>query len=151
MKKSYPIIQLLLRYSVGIGFLLPVMDRLGYFGAPGETNVIWGNWTSFVAYTHQLMPYVDLKTASFFGFLATAIEIICGILLLVGYKVRYAALASFGLTFIFAISMMFFLHFRAPFNFSVFVVSFSSLLLSTLPHFSWSIDNYFYQRNKSHQ
>lgn len=142
MKKSYPIIQLLLRYSIGLGFLLPVMDRLGYFGASGEANIIWGNWTEFSAYTHLLMPYLNIETASFFGLLATIIEILCGILLLVGYKIRYAALASFGLTLIFAISMMFFLHFRAPFNYSVFVVSFSSLLLATLPNFPWSVDNY---------
>lgn len=148
MKKFYPVTQLLLRYSIGIGFLLPVIDRLGYFGASGEANVIWGDWTDFLAYTHQLMPYVSIKTASFFGFLATIIEILCGILLLVGYKVRYAALASFGLTLIFAFSMMFFLHFRSPFNFSVLVVSFSSLLLATLSCFPWSIDAYLGKLNQ---
>lgn len=148
MKNYYQIAQLLLRYSIAIGFLLPVLDRLGYFGSPGEANVTWGNWNNFVAYTQQLMPYVNLKTASFCGFVATATEVVCCVFLLVGYKVRYTALASFGLTLIFALSMMFFLHFRAPFNFSVFVVSFASLLLSTLPHFSWSIDNYVINRQK---
>ena len=142
MKTNYPIAQLLLRCSLGIGFLLPVLDRIGFFGTFGDANVAWGDWQNFVAYTHTLMPYVNISMASFFGFLATAGEVLCGILLLVGYKIRYAAFGSFALTLIFALSMMFFLHYRAPFNFSVFVVSFSSLMLTTFHNFPWSIDAY---------
>lgn len=142
MKTIYPVTQLLLRFSLGIGFLLPVLDRIGFFGTPGEANVVWGDWASFVAYTNQLMPYVHINTAAFFGFIATVGEVLCGIMLLVGYKTRYAAVGSFGLTFVFAFSMFFFLHYRAPFNFSVFVVSFSSLILACLPNFPWSIDSY---------
>lgn len=142
MKRIYPIAQLFLRCSIGIGFLLPVLDRLGYFGAPGDSGVVWGDWTDFIAYTHQLMPYINLKATFFWGFMATVLELLCGILLLVGYKVRYIALGSFGLTLIFALSMMFFLNFRAPFNFSVFVVSFSSLMLATSSGFPLSIDAY---------
>lgn len=148
MEKVYPLAQLLLRYSIGIGFLWPVMDRMGYFGASDEPNIIWGNWVDFTAYTHLLMPFVSIKAASFFGLLATIIEVGCGIMLLIGYKIRYAALVSFGVTLIFALSMMLFLHFRAPFNYSVFVVSFSSLLLATYSSFPWSIDAYLHKRNQ---
>lgn len=146
MKRMYTIAQLFLRFSLGIGFILPVLDRMGYFGNPGDPNVFWGDWTNFIAYTNQLMPYIDFSTASYFGFTATALELLFGILLIAGYKTKYVAIGSFMLTLIFALSMMFFLHFRAPFNFSVFIVCFSSLLLSTLPHFPWSIDNYLNQR-----
>ena len=90
MKKLDSYVQLLLRYSIGIGFLLPVLDRLGYFGGPGEADVMWGNWDYFVSYTHQLMPYLSLKPASFFAFIATSLEVLFGILLLVGYQVRLA-------------------------------------------------------------
>lgn len=88
------------------------------------------------------MPYANVSIAAFFGFVATVGEALCGILLLVGYKIRYAAFGSFCLTLIFALSMLFFLHYRAPFNYSVFVVSFSSLMLASFPNFPWSIDAY---------
>ena len=142
MKKIFPIAQLLLRFSLGIGFILPVLDRIGFLGAPGNTDVAWGNWTNFVSYTHTLMPYVSTQTASFFGLVATIGEVLCGILFIVGYKIRLAAYGSFLLTLVFALSMLFFLHYRAPFNYSVFVVSFSSLALACFPYYPWSIDAY---------
>ena len=142
MKNLKGIAQLLLRLALGFGFILPVLDRMGYFGNPGDSNVAWGDWSNFIAYTNQLMPYIDLSTAFYFGLTATVLELLFGISLISGYKVKYIALGSFVLTLIFALSMMFFIHFRAPFNFSVFVVSFSSLLLSTLPNYPWSIDDY---------
>lgn len=142
MKSPFSVAQLLLRFSLGIGFLLPVLDRTGYFGAPGDPNVFWGDWSNFVAYTHQLMPYLNLSIAACFGFAATVLEVLFGVLLIVGYKTRYIALGSFALTLIFALSMMFFLHYRAPFNFSVFTVSFSSLLLASFSQFPWSADEY---------
>src|SRR5690606_20504908 len=148
MNNFHPIAQILLRYAIGIGFLLPVLDRVGFFGPAGQNNVAWGNWTNFIDYTHLLMPYLSLKSTAFFGFVATALEVLFGVLLLVGYKIKYVAFGSFGLTLIFALSMLFFLHFRAPFNYSVFVVSFSSLLLAANTHYPWSIDGLLANRKK---
>jgi uncharacterized membrane protein YphA (DoxX/SURF4 family) len=138
---TFSLAQLLLRLAIGVGFILPVLDRLGILGAPGEPNVGWGNWENFTRYTHTLMPYINLSAASFFGFVATAGEAIFGILLIIGYKTRLAAWGSFGLTLLFAVSMLIFLNYRAPFNYSVFPVSFSSLLLTTAPTYKWSIDS----------
>lgn len=133
-------VQLLLRCSLGLGFILPVLDRVGFLGVPGDDGVAWGNWANFVSYTHTLMPYVSVQMASFFGLVATIGEAICGVLLIIGYQTRLAAYGSFILTLTFALSMLFFLHYRAPFNYSVFVVSFSSLLLAYCRRFPWSID-----------
>ena len=133
MKKFFPAALLLLRFSLGIGFILPVLDRVGFLGPPGNVHVSWGNWTNFVKYTHSLMPYVSVQIASFFGLMATIGEALFGIMLIVGYKIKLAAYGSFVLTLIFALSMLFFIEYRAPFNYSVFVVSFSSLLLASLP------------------
>lgn len=133
MLKTAKSAQLLLRWALSIGFILPVLDRLGAFGAPEDPHVAWGDWSTFAEYTHQLMPYVDLKTASIFGMIATIIEVICALFLMIGYRIQYTALTSFFLTLIFALSMLIFLHIRAPFNYSVFVVAFSSLLLAALP------------------
>jgi len=133
-EKYFVSAQLLLRYALGLGFLFPVLDRVGLLGAPGNVNVTWGNWSNFVIYTHRLMPYVSAQIAGFFGFVATLGEALCGIMLIVGYKIKLAAYGSFLLTLAFAFSMLFFIQYRAPFDYSVFVVSFSSLLLALLPN-----------------
>ena len=132
MKKVFPTAQTLLRFALGAGFILPVLDRLGFLGAPGSPNVSWGNWTNFVTYANNLMPYLSTKIASFFGIVATIGEAVFGLLLIVGYEVRLAAYGSFVLTLVFALSMLFFVGYRSPFDYSVFVVSFSSLLLASL-------------------
>lgn len=142
MMRLYAVAQLLLRYSLALGFIIPVLDRLGCLRTSAEEGVVWGNWSAFTNYTRTLLPYVNLKTATFLGLVATLLEAVCSIFLLIGYKVRYTALTSFGLTLLFALSMMFSLGFRAPFNYSVFVVSFSSLLLASCYKYPWSIHTY---------
>lgn len=132
--------QLYLRLALGIGFILPVLDRVGYLGAPGSANVGWGNWTNFVTYTHSLLPYLSLQLANVSGLIATILEVVFGLLLIVGYKTKFAAYGSAALTAIFALSMLFFAGYRAPFNYSVFVVSSASLLLACLNEYKWSID-----------
>lgn len=132
--------QLFLRLALGIGFILPVLDRFGLLGAPGEPNVGWGNWPNFVAYTNTLLPYLNAGMAEVMGALATAAEILFGILLIIGYKTKLAAIGSFALTLAFALSMLFFAGYRAPFNYSVFTVSAASLLLATVPFYKWSVD-----------
>lgn len=134
MKHILPTAQILLRFALGAGFLLPVLDRIGILGTPGSANVSWGNWANFVTYTNTLMPYFPQKIASFFALIATISEAVFGILLITGYKIKLAAYGSFVLTLIFALSMLLFTGYRSPFDYSVFVVSFASLLLAALQH-----------------
>ncbi|RWX01419.1 DoxX family protein [Flavobacterium cerinum] len=140
MKNMLPTAQLFLRLALGIGFILPVMDRLGMLGLPGEPNVGWGNWSNFIDYTHSLMPYLNRPIAGIMGAIATIAEVVFGILLIVGFKTRLTAIGSFALTLTFALSMLFFAGYRAPFNYSVFTVSAASLLLSVIGEYKWSID-----------
>lgn len=146
MNKQMANAQFLLRLALGIGFILPVLDRLGLIGAPGSNGVAWGNWSNFVDYTHSLVPYLSRPLTNLSGVIATIAEAVFGILLIIGYKTKLAALGSFGLTLIFALSMFFFANYRAPFSYSVFVVSFSSLLLAVLPHHKWSIKTPYRQK-----
>lgn len=122
--------QVPLRFALGVGFILPVLDRIGFLGPPGSANVSWGNWANFVTYANSLMPYFSPKMASIFGMIATIGEALFGILLIIGYKTRLAAYGSFALTLAFAISMLFFTGYRSPFDYSVFTVSFACLLLA---------------------
>lgn len=137
MKNTF---QLYLRLALGIGFILPVLDRLGMLGLPGSPNVGWGNWSNFADYTHSLMPYLSRSLAEIFGALASIGEVLFGIMLIIGYKTRYAAIGSGFLTLTFALSMLFFAGYRAPFNYSVFVCSAAGFLLSAIENYKWSID-----------
>lgn len=139
MKNKYDIPQLFLRLALGLGFLLPVMDRMGYLGAAGVRGNAWGNWASFVAYTHTLLPFLKLSMVNIMAIIATVAEVLFGICLIIGYKTRLAAIGSFLLTFVFGICMFQFLTPRAPFNYSVFVVSASALLLASIPTYRWSV------------
>ena len=46
-----------LRYALGLGFLSAVADRFGLWGAFGQPNVEWGNFSRFLEYTHTLNWY----------------------------------------------------------------------------------------------
>ena len=41
---------LLLRIGIGVGFLSAVADRFGLWGAFGQPNVDWGNFSRFLEY-----------------------------------------------------------------------------------------------------
>jgi putative oxidoreductase len=141
MKNRFDIPQLFLRLALGIGFLLPVMDRFGWLGAAGVNGNAWGNWENFVSYTHTLMPYMSAGATNVMASMATAAETIFGIALIIGYQTRLAALGSFLLTLSFALSMFFFADMRAPFSYSVFADSAASLLLACVPVYRWSVDH----------
>jgi len=140
MKNSFKVPQMLLRVALGIGFLTTVADRLGLFPA-GARNIEWGAWDKFIDYTGTLMPFLDRPAVNVMGGLATFFETAIGILLIIGFKTRYVAIASCALTFIFAFAMTLFLGIKAPINFAVFSTCTGSLLLSTMPAYSWSLDN----------
>ncbi|MCC9070370.1 DoxX family protein [Flavobacterium sp. F-65] len=140
MKNTQQFAQIFLRLALGIGFILPVMDRLGMLGAAGEPNVGWGNWANFVDYTNSLMPYLNHDVTNVMAIIATLAEIVFGILLIIGFKIKTTAYGSFLLTLSFALSMLIFAGYRAPFNYSVFTASAASLLLASIPFYNWSID-----------
>ncbi|WP_242917257.1 DoxX family membrane protein [Pontibacter liquoris] len=141
MTNTFRIPQLYLRLALGIGFLVPVADRLGLVGQAGQKGVSWGNWENFAAYTQMLLPFLSRQLASSMGVLATIAEILIGICLIIGYKTRVAAYGGFLLTLIFAVCMALFLGIRAPLNYSVFSVSAGSLLLACIPVYYGSLDN----------
>ncbi len=142
MKNASGIAQLFLRLALGIGFIMPVMDRLGFLGPPETGKVNWGDWVHFVDYTHSLVPYLSRSLASILGGLATIAEVVFGICLIIGYKLKYVTLGSAVLTFIFGVCMATSSGIAAPFNYPVFVFTGAGLLLSECKIFSWSIDTF---------
>jgi uncharacterized membrane protein YphA (DoxX/SURF4 family) len=132
--------QLFTRIALGLGFLLPVFDRFGFLGAPGSGKVAWGDWSHFVAYTNQLMPFTNLYTANIAGLLATMAECVLGLCLIIGFKVKWMGLGAAIITLTFALFMIISLGISAPFNYPVFVFTGAGLLLYTHHSFPWSID-----------
>lgn len=142
MKNYNQFPQLYLRVATGVGFIVPVLDRIGWLGPAGEKNIGWGTWDNFVVYTNTLLPFLGREAANVIGGIATLSEILFGIMLIIGLKTRTVAFGSFLLTLSFALCMAVFLGFKAPLNYSVFVVSAACLLLSTIPEYQWSLDAY---------
>src|ERR1700754_759878 len=141
MTPRLKIAQLVLRFALGIGFLLPVMDRIGWLGTPASGTAAWGNWSNFVSYTNKLLPFLPPAGASFMGLIATIAEVTFGIALIIGFRTQKAALGAAVLTFIFGLCMALFMGIAAPFKYPVFVFTGASLLLSGLPADTWSIDS----------
>jgi len=142
MKNSSKLPQLLLRIALGIGFIVTVLDRLGFLGPLGTNNIEWGNWDNFINYTGTLLPFLRRPAVSIMGSIATLSESVIGVLLIIGFKTRPAAIGSCILTLSFALAMTLFLGIKAPINFAVFPFCAASLLLATIPVYEWSIDNF---------
>src|SRR4051812_5151170 len=119
MEDRFKIPQLLLRCALGITFLTPVLDRLGFLGQPGVGNIEWGNWENFINYTATLMPVFARPVVHVLGAIATISELLIGILLIMGLKTRYAALGAALITCTFVIFMTLSVGIQKPINYGV--------------------------------
>ncbi|HET7115391.1 MAG TPA: DoxX protein [Hanamia sp.] len=134
------IIILLLRIALGIGFLSAVADRFGFWGAPGEAAVAWGNWENFIQYVGKLNFGASGTIANVLGIIGTILEIAFGILLIIGFKLKSIAFFSGILLLVFALEMSINTHLKSALDASVFSASFGAFLLSIQPIGRWSID-----------
>lgn len=146
MKNQLNYAQLFLRIALGIAFIYAVIDRIGWLGPADGDNIAWGNWKSFLDYTHILVPFLSPSFSDIFGLLATIAEVIFGVSLIIGFKTRLSATGSFALLLGFGFCMAISLGLKAPFNYSVFSASAGALLLSAIPSYKWSIDNLFIRK-----
>ena len=131
---------LLLRVGLGVGFLSAVADRLGLWGAFGQPNVEWGNFSRFLEYTNTLNWYFPAGMILPLGIIATGAEILFGLLLVVGWRTRVAALLSGLLLLTFGVSMTLALGIKAPLNFAVLTGIGGALLLASRESFPFSVD-----------
>jgi len=138
---------LLLRMGLGLGFLSAVADRLGLWGAFGQPNVEWGNFSRFLEYTHTLNWYLPTEMIPALGVIATAAEILFGLLLVFGWHTRVAALLSGLLLLMFGTSMTLALGIKAPLNFAVLTGIGGALLLATCERYLFSVDELLARRN----
>src|SRR3954452_24482285 len=129
-----------LRLALGISFLSAVADRFGYWGGYGQRNVAWGSYARFVLYTAKLNWFLPDATIPVLAIVATAAEVLFGILLVLGWKTRIAALLSGVLLTTFALTMTMALGVKVPLDLSVFSAAGGALLLATSANFPFSLD-----------
>jgi len=137
---------LLLRIGIGVGFLSAVADRFGLWGPFGQPNVEWGNFSRFLEYTHTLNWYLPAGMIPLLGGIATGAEILFGLLILVGWHTRVAALLSGLLLLTFGVAMTLALGIKAPLNFAVLTGVGGALLLANCEGFPFSVDELLFYR-----
>jgi putative oxidoreductase len=122
--------QWFLRLSLAIGFLSAVADRFGLWGPPGTAGVAWGSWAPFVAYVAKLNWFAASAIVPMLAWVATVAEVGLALGLLLGWQLRWVALASGLLLLAFALTMTFALGIKAPLDYSVFAASAGAFFLA---------------------
>lgn len=123
--------QWFLRITLATGFLSAVADRFGLWGMPGTDGVAWGNWENFLEYVAILNWFVPPSIISTLGWVATIVEIIIALGLLIGWKLRWFSLAAGVLLLIFALAMVFATGLKSSLDASVFTASAGAFLLAS--------------------
>lgn len=128
------------RIALGVSFLLSVSDRLGFYGSPGEHGVSWGTFERFLGYAAKVNAFAPTWLVPLLGTAATALELIFGIMLVLGVALRWAALGSAGLLFIFASAMAISFGVKSPFDYSVLAAMCCALFLALVGSNRWTLD-----------
>jgi uncharacterized membrane protein YphA (DoxX/SURF4 family) len=129
-----------LRLALGLSFLSAVADRFGWWGPFGRPNVAWGSFARFVAYTARLNWFLPHAVILTLAVLSTCLELVLGVLLVIGWQTRIAAACSGMVLITFGLAMTAALGPEAPLSFSVFSAAAGSLLLATCSSFPYSVD-----------
>lgn len=93
--------QIFLRLALAVTMLSAVADRFGFWGK----NSTWGNWDNFEKYTAQLTFFLPAALSKMAAYTATFLEMLLPVLLLFGFKLKWTAMATGLLLFLFALSM----------------------------------------------
>ena len=133
--------QLFLRVALSISFLSAVADRFGLWGTVGAPSVAWGNWQNFIRYSNSINSFVSPQIGEDLAVIATILEILIPILLIIGFKTRLTAITSGFLLSAFALAMTISFGIKPPLDYSVWTGSAASFLLSRIAVYEFSIDN----------
>lgn len=137
MKKFQEIAVLFVRLSLAGGFLSAVASRLNLWGRHSS------GWDNFVAYTGEVNSFLPKTIIPVLAVLTTISETVLALLLLFGYKTRYAALGAGILTTLFTLAMTYSFGIKEALDYSVFAFCSAGFLLATMPYYKWSIDQFF--------
>ena len=138
-----------LRFALGAVFLASVTDRFGLWGPHGVPNVAWGDLHRFTDYTMKLNPWAPPAIVPAIVWIVTIAEIVLGLSLILGFRIRLVALASGTLLLLFALGMTVGTGFKSALNASVFSASAGAFLLAAAGSDAWSLDPAFPTRRRS--
>jgi putative oxidoreductase len=119
-------VTLFARLALGTAFLSGIASRFGWWGA----GVGYGSWANFVKYTGQVNAFMPRETIPFLAVAATAAELVLGVLLVAGVRLRWTALASAALLALFGVAMAISFGPKEPLDYSVFSACAAALLLT---------------------
>ena len=119
-----------LRLALAAAFLSAVADRLGMWGPAGTPGVAWGSFEPFLAYTGEMLWYLPKGFVPAAGWIATVLEVVLAVGLLVGIGLRWFALASGILLAVFAVAMTIAFGAETPFSYSVWTAAAAAFLLA---------------------
>lgn len=122
-------VKIYLRLAIAAGFLSAVADRFGFW--PEKVSV-WHTMDAFLTYTQTLNPWCPAALIPALGWIATVAELLLGIALLIGYKLKWTAIASGALLLIFALSMSYTVGLKPVFDYAVFAASAAAFALARL-------------------
>ncbi len=114
------------RVALAAAFLSGIASRFGWYGK----NVGYGNFANFVDYTAQVNSFMPKATIPFLAWSATFFEFTLGVALLVGVQLRWIALGSGALLFLFGVAMAISFGIKSPLDYSVFSASAAAMLLA---------------------
>ncbi len=115
------------RIALGVGFLSGVADRFGLWRG---RNVGYGDFSHFVLYTAKVNSFMPAFTIPFLAWAATVAEFSLGMALVVGLRLRWAALGSAVLLVSFGTAMAISFGLKSPLDYSVFSASAGAFLLA---------------------
>src|SRR5690348_13887320 len=134
MKKYQDLAILLLRIALAADFLSAVASRLNLWGYPSD------GWKNFLAYAGQVNSFAPKGIIPLLAITSTVLETTLAILLIIGFKTRWASIGTAVLTLLFALAMAYSFNIETPFDYSVPADFTGAFLLATMPHYRWSID-----------
>jgi len=114
------------RLAIGTAFLSAVAGRFGIW----DRSIDWAHFERFIRRTGEVNSFMPAFTIPFLAWSATAAEISFGVALIVGFRVRRAALGSAVLLALFATAMAISTGIKPPLDYSVFSASAGALLLA---------------------
>jgi putative oxidoreductase len=114
------------RLALATAFLSAVAGRFGIW----DRSVDWAHFERFMRRTAEVNSFMPTFTIPFLAWAATAAEISCGVLLILGVQLRWVALASAVLLGLFATAMAVSTGIKPPLDYSVFSASACALLLA---------------------
>ena len=122
-------VTLFARLALGAAFLSGIASRFGWWG----TGVGYGSWANFVKYTAQVNAFMPAMTIPFLAVAATVAELLLGVALVVGFRLRWTALGSAALLALFGVAMTISFGPKEPLDYSVFSACAAALLLARRP------------------